>query len=131
MMPPDIGNDEFGYHGAYRNRSSQPGTPGLVDGVPTSPLGHRMRARTSFETKVYTCVGAFDRSKPVLYATRPDGSWRVLCGDEHPDDPSEYRVVGRGHVVGHHPALLEVLDLNPDEEAERAAVSASWARSRF
>lgn len=55
----------------------------------------------------------------------------MLCGGDHPDDGSEYRVVGLGHVVDHDPTLLEVLDLNPGEEAERSGVGASWVRSRF
>jgi hypothetical protein len=90
-----------------------------------------LRPGVPFETKAYVCVEVFDRSKAASYVTRPDGSWCVLCGGDHPDDGSECRVVGLGHVVDHDPTLLEVLDLNPGEEAERSGVGASWVRSRF
>jgi len=33
--------------------------------------------------KSYVCVDVLDGS-PVLYVTRPDGDWCLLCGGEHP-----------------------------------------------
>lgn len=88
-----------------------------------------LRSGPPFETKAYVCVDVFDHSKPVLYVTRPDGSWCALCGDDHPDDASEYRVVGLGHLVQHDPTLHDVLDLGPAEEAERVGTDAPWIRS--
>jgi hypothetical protein len=90
-----------------------------------------LRAGLPFETKAYVCIEVFDRSRPVLYVTRPDGSWCALCGDDHPDDASDYRVVGLGHVVQHDRTLQEVLDLDPGEEAERSSIGSPWVRSRF
>jgi hypothetical protein len=84
-----------------------------------------------FETKAYVCIDVFDHSKPVLYVTRPDGDWCALCGDEHPDDGSQYRVVGLGHVVEHDRTILDVLDLDSDEEAERSGIGSPWVRSSF
>ena len=83
------------------------------------------------ETKTYVCAHVFDRSKPVLYVTRPDGDWCALCGDEHPDDASAYRVVGIGDVFDYDPSVAEVLDLRPNQEAERDAVGEPWVRSDF
>ena len=83
-----------------------------------------------YETKSYVCVEVFDGSKPVLYVTRPDGSWCLLCGGDHPDDASEYRVVGLGHLVENDLSLHDVLDLEPDQEAERLSLGSPWARSR-
>lgn len=84
----------------------------------------------AYGTKSYVCTHVFAGSRPVLYVTRPDGSWCALCGDNHPDDPAYYRVVGLGHVVDLDPTLSAVLDLQPDEEAERPDVGGPWTRSR-
>lgn len=84
-----------------------------------------------YETKAYVCVHVFDGTRPVLYVTRPDGDWCALCGDDHPDDASSYRVVGIGHVVERDASVGDVLDLASNEEAERVAVGAPWIRSRF
>lgn len=84
-----------------------------------------------YETKCYVCIDVFDGIGPVLYVARPDGDWCALCGDEHPHDASGYRVVGIGHVIDSDPSVSEVLDLGPNEEAERSAVGKQWARSRF
>lgn len=83
-------------------------------------------------TKTYVCTHVFEAERPVLYVTRPDGDWCFLCGaDDHPDDAVAFRVVGLGHVVERDASLGEVLDLAPNEEAERATASATWVRSRF
>lgn len=82
-------------------------------------------------TKVYVCVHVFERSRPVLYVTRPDGDWCMLCGATHADSSDEYRVVGLGHLIAMDPSLTEVLDLLPQEEAERSEVGANWERNAF
>jgi len=80
--------------------------------------------------KCYVCTHVFDGG-PVLYVTRPDGDWCFLCGAEHAEDSSSYRVVGVGHVLRADQSLTEVLDLEPNHEAERRAVGRTWARSSF
>jgi hypothetical protein len=80
-------------------------------------------------TKGYVCTHVFNGERPVLLVTRPDGDWCLLCGDEHPQDGSAYRVVGIGHLIDADPSLSEVLDLATDEEAEREAVGRDWTRS--
>lgn len=67
----------------------------------------------------------------MLYVTRPDGDWCALCGGDHPDDASSFRVVGIGHVIDYDPSVAEVLDLHPNQEAEREAVGEPWLRSDF
>lgn len=84
-----------------------------------------------YETKLYVCIHVFDRIRPVLYVTRPDGDWCALCGGDHPDDASSFRVVGIGHVIDYDPSVAEVLDLCPNQEAEREAVGEPWLRSDF
>lgn len=73
----------------------------------------------------------FDATRPVLYVTRPDGDWCFLCGEEHPDEASQYRLVGLSHVLSRDATLTAVMDLGVDEEAERVAVGTEWTRSAF
>jgi hypothetical protein len=78
--------------------------------------------------KSYFCVHVLDGSRPILYVARPDGDWCVLCGDDDPADASQYRVVGLGHAAELDPAIEQLLDLGPDEEATRDSVDAHWVR---
>lgn len=82
-------------------------------------------------TKTYVCTHVRNHGRPVLYVTRPDGDWCFLCGDSHPDDASAYRVVGMGHVLDHDRSVADVLDLQPNQEAERQTVGAPWVRTDF
>lgn len=79
--------------------------------------------------KSYVCIEVFERELPVLYVARPDGEWCFLCGGGHSNEASAYRLVGIDHPITGDPTLLEVLDLDVDEEAERPAVGAAWNRS--
>jgi hypothetical protein len=81
--------------------------------------------------KSYVCIEVLSGERPVLYVTRPDGDWCFLCGGDHPDDASAYRVVGAGHVLGSDPTLAAVLDLEPFQEAEREVVGGLWVRTSF
>lgn len=81
--------------------------------------------------KAYVCLHVFEGQRDVLLVSRPDGDWCLLCGGDHPDDPSSYRVVGIGHFLDADQSLREVLDLDVDEEAERARVGGPWERSYF
>jgi hypothetical protein len=82
-----------------------------------------------FLQKAYVCVHVFDGSSPVLLVSRPDGDWCLLCGGVHGDDASEYRVVGIGHMVEQDPSLREILDLEREQEAERARPGEPWLRT--
>jgi hypothetical protein len=82
-----------------------------------------------FHRKAYVCIHVFDQTKPVLLVSRPDGDWCFLCGEEHPENPDFYRVGGIGHVLDNDTSLREVLDLAPEEEAERIAPGAPWIRT--
>ena len=90
-----------------------------------------VRLEIPYERKSYVCTHVFDRSRPVLLVTRPDGDFCALCGYEHPEDANPYRVVGFGHVLDDDSSVAEVLDPGPNQEAERAAVGEPWVRSEF
>lgn len=86
-------------------------------------------AKNPKNTLTIVCTHIFERTRPALYVSRADGDWVVLCGDRHPDDPDQYRVVGIGHLLSDDPQLQEVLDLSPGEEAERETCDSAWLRT--
>lgn len=89
----------------------------------------KKNTQPSFDQKSYVCIHVFDQSRPVLLVTREDGDWCFLCGDLHPESADYYRVVGLGHVVARDQSLNSILDLSPNEEAERVAVGERWIRT--
>lgn len=80
--------------------------------------------------KAYVCIHVFEGSSPVKLVSRPDGDWCFLCGEEHDEDASSYRVVGIGHTFDKDPSLTELQDLPEDWEAERENLGAKWLRTR-
>ena len=83
----------------------------------------------AYETMSFSCRHVVEGTRPVLYVSRADGQWMFLCGDEHPQDAYWYLVVGLGHEVDKDRTLTEVLDLLPEEEAERGHVGGPWTRT--
>lgn len=79
--------------------------------------------------KVYVCIHVYDDSKPVLLVSRADGDWCFLCGDEHEDTASSYRVVGIGHLLDRDHTLESLLDLPSEWEAERQSPESAWIRT--
>lgn len=55
--------------------------------------------------------------------------WVVLCGATHTDDPSEYLLVGLGHLLESDSTLLGAIDLPIGWEAERESWGAYWKKS--
>ena len=78
--------------------------------------------------KTYTCTHVFERERPAKLVIHEATSWSVLCGGEHPDHHTAYRVVGLGHLVEHDCGLMEILDLPVGFEAERLAHEGTWER---
>ena len=81
-----------------------------------------------FHQKAYVCVHVFEGERPVLLVTRPDGDWCLLCGEDHENDASAYRVIGIGHVLEHDITLSEVMDLQEGWDAERTGSGEPWTR---
>lgn len=78
--------------------------------------------KVDFRQKTYVCLHVFENTRPVLLVTRPEGDWCFLCGENHDNDASAYRVVGIGHIFDRDASLLNVLDLEPNWDAERTSV---------
>lgn len=66
----------------------------------------------------------------MTLVSRPEGDWCFLCGKEHDDDASSYRVVGIGHLFDQDPSLKELKELPEDWEAERENPGSKWKRTR-
>lgn len=80
--------------------------------------------------KAYVCTHVFEDLQAVKLVSRPDGDWCFLCGDEHEETASSYRVVGMGHLFEKDPSLKELKDLPKDWEAERTQLGGEWLRTR-
>lgn len=80
--------------------------------------------------KAYVCVHVFNQTKPILLVNREGGDWCFLCGEEHEDNASEYRVVGIGHLFDRDASLGSLVSLLPDWEAERSSLESDWILTR-
>lgn len=81
----------------------------------------------SKEPLAFVCSHVFEKTSPVLYVSRADGDWQLLCGGMH-DEGEVPRVVGLNHLLDDDPSLRAILDLPPDWEAERSAQKSAWER---
>ena len=61
---------------------------------------NELRPGLPYETKAYVCLDVFER--------RAIGA---LFADDHPQEGTQYRVVGLGHVVDDDPSINDLLDL--------------------
>ena len=72
----------------------------------------------------------FERDEPILLVAHDDDDalWQLI-GSTDAADKGE---IGHlHHAIDEDQTLLDVLDLQPGEEAERSAVGEPWARRRF
>lgn len=83
-----------------------------------------------FHHKSYVCSHVHTAERPVLYVVREDGDWMFLCGmPDHEQSNDSFAVAGIGHVFESDPSLVALLDLGPNETAERPSVDEEWERS--
>lgn len=67
------------------------------------------------------------RQEPVLLVAHDDdGIWQLIGTSDA--DPATGRAEHLHHLVDDDPTLLEVIDLLPDERAERTHVGGAWSR---
>lgn len=79
--------------------------------------------------KSYICTHVFENVRPILLVSHEeDGSWCFLCGDNHENVATSYRVVGIGHLIDRDSSLNDCSDLSIGWEAERIAIGAPWLR---
>lgn len=79
------------------------------------------------ETIAYVTGPVLHKTEPVRHVIRDaDGDWQLLCGTDSPED--ELHLVHLHHSLDHDPSLIEVLDLEPDERADRKRPGRRWRR---
>ncbi len=81
----------------------------------------------SKEIPAFVCSHVFEKRRPILYVSRDDGDWQLLCGSSHEESEIPH-VVGLNHFLEEDPSLLALLDLPYEWEAERSALGADWKR---
>ena len=68
-------------------------------------------------------------SEPVRHVVHDDqGDWQLLCGTVDPDDGAQ--LFHLFHALDRDQTLLEVLDLEKGERADRSSLGGPWERSR-
>jgi hypothetical protein len=84
-------------------------------------MEHWLRATRSFVTQP-----VLDGSEPVRSVVHDDDEdWQLLCGTVDADDPKLFHL---HHALDRDPSLLEVLDLEPGERADRDEPGDPWER---
>ena len=81
----------------------------------------------SKEFLVFVCSHVFKSESPVLFVSRADGDWQLLCGGMH-DENEVPQVVGLNHLLDHDPSLHAILDLPSGWEAVRPTQGSVWGR---
>ena len=77
---------------------------------------------------VIVCNHIFRDERPILYVSRPEGEWQFMCG-EGDHTASDGHLVGVGHLTDRDPSLNELIDLQPDYEADRKSIDDPWVIS--
>jgi hypothetical protein len=97
---------------------------GLVGAFERSFACLEMTAQLA-EFLAFVCSHVFERVSSVLFVSRAEGDWQLLCGGTH-DERDVPRVVGLNHLLDDNPSVRVILDLPSDWEAERSAQGSAW-----
>ena len=77
-------------------------------------------------TRSFATGPVVEETAPVRFVVRDDdGDWQLLCGTV---EPTEAHVFHLHHALDRDQSLLEVLDLEPGERADREGPGAPWRR---
>jgi hypothetical protein len=80
-------------------------------------------------TRAFVTAGVAEREAPVCHVIRTsDDEWQLF--ERGAGGDGEPHVVHLFHAVDHDPTLVDVLDLEPGERADRPAPGAPWTRGR-
>jgi hypothetical protein len=85
-------------------------------------MDHYLRGTRAFATQPVV-----EGSEDVRHVVRDaDGDWQLLCGPVEADDPKVFHL---HHALDRDRTLLDVLDLEPGQRADREARDRPWDRS--
>lgn len=80
------------------------------------------------EIPAFICSHIFENTRPVLFVSKEDGDWQLLCGgSDHVGEKP--KVVGLNHLLERDHTLKELLDLPDDWIAERTDPESDWIRT--
>jgi hypothetical protein len=86
-------------------------------------MEHYVRGTRAFATEPVV------RGEAVLGVVRDDDAeWQLLCGTVEPDEPEIFHL---HHALDRDHTLLEVLDLEPGQRADRESRDRPWLRARL
>lgn len=76
------------------------------------------------ETVAIVCAHIFKAERAIrVVIHHHDGVWQLVCGEhDHPEDCSDFEVVGLEHLIDRQPNIREVLGLERGWLAEYADV---------
>lgn len=72
------------------------------------------------EIRSLVCGHVFRDERPIkVVIHHSDGEWQLVCGEhDHPEDCSDFKVVGIGHLIERQSNLNNIGDLKPGWMAE-------------
>ena len=78
-------------------------------------------------TQAFVTEPVLNGTAPVRHVVRDmDGGWQLLCGTTSSDEAHLFHLF---HALDRDQALLDVLDLDPGERADRKGPGEEWVRS--
>lgn len=76
----------------------------------------------------FVCIDVHPGDEEVLLVCRSEGEWSFLCGEEHPESPDWFQLLGMSHLLERDPTLAQVLNLRRNQSAERKERGGRWHR---
>ena len=84
------------------------------------------------QTMAIATLPVIEGTKPVRHVARADdGVWQLLCGTVEAKADERSGAFHVFHALDRDPALLELMDLEPGQRADRASAGAPWERSDY
>lgn len=81
---------------------------------------HPTKLDTMTETTAIVCAHVFKNERQIeVVIHHSDGVWQLVCGEhDHPEDCSDFEVVGLEHLIERQPNLASLGDLESGWLAE-------------
>jgi len=81
---------------------------------------------SDLKQRVFTCRHVLEEALPILQAHRDaDGDLQLLCGAPNHDE-SDARAMPLGAMIMDHPSVVDIMELEQDELAQRPTATDPW-----